>query len=382
MLRLRLPLPRFVGAAEHFMGAGSSAALRALGSARAALLVSPSIAGNEALMAHLRRVIGTLELGVVTLPGGEPTLARLRPALAQLQALRPDWIVAVGGGSVIDSAKLLWLLYEHPDIEPERLLRPFALPDLRGKARLAVLPTTAGTGAEVSSAAVLGLDNGAKHAVVSHTLLPDLVILDPDLLAAVPAPAMAAAGLDALAHALEGYVSRHANPLADHFAETAVALLFEHLPHVVAQRDDRERVLEVQLAAMMAGWVQNLKLPGLGHAVAHQLGGLGLGHGSACGVLLAPAMQLNCADAAVQQKYSRLAQRVGLADAAALVEAVRALVASLGLAGLNAVLPGGSAAWRDALPAITEGALNDPCAAANPIMPTPDLVRQVLQDAH
>ncbi len=381
MLKLRVPLPRFFGAGEMFMGAGSTGALRALGAARTALLVSPSVAAQPDLMQRLQRAIGTLELHAITLPSGEPTLAALRPVLAEVARVRPDWIVAVGGGSAIDGAKIVWALHEHPDLEIERLLRPFALPDLRGQARFVAVPTTAGTGSEVSSAAVLALEDGRKHAVVSHTLLPDVVVLDPELLARVPPKAMAAAGADALAHALEGALSRHANPMADHFAESAVAALFEHLPRAVARPDDAATVLEVQVAAAMAGWAQNLKVPGIGHAIAHQLGALGLGHGQACGLLLAPALQANAEDAAVAAKLTRLAQRVGLADAAALIARVRALTAELGLGSLAAALPGGAAQWRDAFETITAGALADPCAAANPIPVTPALVRRVLQHA-
>jgi alcohol dehydrogenase len=381
MLKLRVPLPRFFGAGEVVMGAGSVGALRALGAARTALLVSRSVAAQPQVMDRLRRAVGTLELHEVVMPTGEPTLEALQPVLAALAPVRPDWIVAVGGGSVIDGAKLAWTLHEHPDLEPERLLRAFALPDLRGQARFAAVPTTAGTGSEVSSAAVLALPDGGKHAVVSHTLLPDLVVLDPQLLAAVPAAVMAAAGCDALAHAVEGYLSRHANPLADHFAESAVGVLLDQLPRAVADPGDADTVLEVQTAALMAGWVQNLKLPGLGHAVAHQLGALGLGHGAACGLVLSAALEVNAQDAGVAARLARLARRVGLKDAQALLLAVRQLTAALGFAHLSTALPGGAAQWRGALPMLTAGALADPCAAANPVPVTPELVQRVLNHA-
>ncbi len=382
MLKLRLPIPRFLTAGELLMGKGSIAALRALGAARAALLISPSIAANSHLMERLRRCVGTLDLRVITLPSGEPTLESLRTAVAEVTDFRPDWLVAVGGGSVLDAAKLIWIFYEQPDADLERLARPFTLPDLRGKARLAALPTTAGTGSEVSSAAVLSLPGSQrKQAVVSHQLLPDLVILDPELLADVPARAMAAAGLDALAHAVESFVSRFKNPMADHFAISAAATLFEHLPSVINDRANLEGVLEVQLAATMAGWVQNLKVPGIGHAIAHQMGAFAVPHGVACGALLASSIKINSSDAATRASFDKLALRLGLHDADGLVSAVRSLADSVGIGKLGAEARGGVVALKKELPAITEGALADICATANPVLVTPELVELILNDA-
>ena len=382
MLKLRLPIPRFLTAGELLMGKGSIAALRALGAARAALLISPSIAANSHLMERLRRCVGTLDLRVITLPSGEPTLESLRTAVAEVTDFRPDWLVAVGGGSVLDAAKLIWIFYEQPDADLERLARPFTLPDLRGKARLAALPTTAGTGSEVSSAAVLSFPGSQrKQAVVSHQLLPDLVILDPELLADVPARAMAAAGLDALAHAVESFVSRFKNPMADHFAISAAATLFEHLPSVINDRANLEGVLEVQLAATMAGWVQNLKVPGIGHAIAHQMGAFAVPHGVACGALLASSIKINSSDAATRATFDKLALRLGLHDADGLVSAVRSLADSVGIGKLGAEARGGVVALKKELPAITEGALADICATANPVLVTPELVELILNDA-
>lgn len=364
------------------LGKGSVAALRALGAARAMLLISPSLSANTQMMERLRRCVGALETRVVTLPSGEPTMAGLRPALAEVTEFRPDWLVAVGGGSVLDAAKLIWVFYEHPDSDLDRLFRPFAVPDLRGKARLAALPTTAGTGSEVSSATVLSdPGTGRKQAIVSHQLLPDLVILDPELATGVPSRVMASAGMDALAHAVESYVSRFANPLADHFAETAAATLVEYLPRLVLDKGDLDILLEVQMAALMAGWVQNLKVPGVGHAIAHQLGRFGLAHGTACGTLLSSSIKANCANEVARLKYRRLAGRIGLGNEEDLAVVVRNLARSIGLGSLDAEATGGIQALRCDLEKIVEGAMADICAAANPVLVDRNLIEIVLNDA-
>ena len=143
MLRLRLPLPRFLSAGEIFAGRRSLGALRALDATRAVVLVSRSVWQNPELAKKINAAINALEVRIIEAPAGEPDLAKLRPLAAEVGAFRPDWIVAIGGGSVLDAGKLLWIFYEQPDADLVRLAPPFALPPLRGKARFAAVPTTA-----------------------------------------------------------------------------------------------------------------------------------------------------------------------------------------------------------------------------------------------
>ncbi len=197
-----------------------------------------------------------------------------------------------------------------------------------------------------------------------------------------PSAVVASAGLDALAHALEGYVSKFANPLADAFAESAARTLFARLPETQARPDDSELRLEVMQAAMLAGWVQNLKVPGVGHAIAHQLGKFGIAHGAACGALLAPAIEFNCGDEATAKKFTRLAQTLGLHDTAGLISRVRELRQQLGSTqGLGALAEGGAEAVRTRRPEIATGALADVCARANPRPVDAAVVEAILAEA-
>ncbi len=367
MLRLRLPLPRFVSAGEIFAGKGSLAALRGLDAVRAAVLCSRSVLRDPEMVKRITGAVNAHDVRLLEAPAGEPDLPKLQPVMREVAAFQPDWIIAIGGGSVLDAGKLLWIFHEHPDADLGRIARPFALPPLRGKCRFAAVPTTAGTGSEVSSSTILTDTTGRKLPIVSHDLLPDVAVLDPTLTLGVPPVVVASAGLDALAHALEGYVSRFANPLADTFAESAVRTLLAKLPATQTRPDDADVRLEVMQAAMLAGWVQNLKVPGIGHAIAHQLGHFGIAHGTACGALLAPAITFNAADAAVRQKYDRLAAVLGLHDTAGLLAAIGELRGKLGAGqGLGASVPEGAPAIRARLPEITSGALADICARANP----------------
>jgi len=367
MLRLRLPLPRFVSAGEVFAGKGSLAALRGLDAVRAAVLCSRSVLRNAELTKRIEAAVNAHEVRLIEAPVGEPSLPVLQPVMREIATFQPDWIIAIGGGSVLDAGKIAWIFHEHPDADLARIARPFALPALRGKCRFAAVPTTAGTGSEVSSSTILADAAGRKFPIVSHDLLPDLAILDPSLTTGVPPSAVASAGLDALAHALEGYVSKFANPLADTFAETAARLLLTHLPATWKRPDDLDLRLEVMQAAMMAGWVQNLKIPGVGHAIGHQLGRFGVAHGTACGALLPAAIRFNAADETVRRRYDRLALLLGVNDTAGLVAAVVELRQKLDAnRSLVSLVQGGAMALRSQLAEVTAGALADICARANP----------------
>lgn len=372
MLQLRLPLPRFVSAGECFSGAGSLGALRALDAAKAIVLASPSVLARHE--ATLERSIGAEAIRLVAMPRGEPTLAGLQPILAELETFRPDWIIAVGGGSVMDGAKIAWVLYEHPAVERERLLLPFGVPTLRGKARLVAAPTTAGTGAEVSSSALL-LDppTGAKRALTSHELLPDIAVLDPRLAIGCPPDVIAHAGLDALAHAVEGYASRLNNTLADAMAEKSAQMILQTLPAFWHSPDDISLCQTMLEAALMAGWVQNQKIPGLGHAIAHQLASMGIAHGCATGRLLAPSLRYNMGDQSVLERYNQLARTLGLAKASALVERIEALLDELQVASLRDQ-------WGEGADHIVQGAMADPCARVNPREVNAEAVFAVLED--
>lgn len=382
MLRLRLPLPRFLSAGEVFAGKGSLAALRGLDASRAAVIVSRSLLQQPELAKKVEASVNVQTVRLFECPVGEPDLPRLQPLMREVAVFQPDWIIAIGGGSVLDVAKLVWIFLEHPDADLVRISRPFALPALRGKCRFAAVPTTAGTGSEVSSSTVLTSADGRKVPIVSHDLLPDVAVLDPLLTAGVPARVVAAAGLDALAHAVEGYVSKFANPLADTFAESAVRTLFRHLAATQVRPDDADVRLEVMQAAMLAGWVQNLKVPGVGHAIAHQLGRFGLAHGAACGALLAPAVAFNAGEPGTARKFDHLAREVGCGDAAGLRAAIADLRLALGSGdGLGAAAQGGAAALRARKSEIVAGALADICARANPRALDAAAVEAVLEEA-
>lgn len=382
MLNLRLPIPRFLSAGEVFSGNNSLAALKALDASKVAVLVTNAVAKRHALLDTLRVSIQANELHFIALSQGEPSLAEIRPALAQVNDFQPDWIVAVGGGSALDAAKLIWTLYEHPELTPQQLARPFSIPKLRGKCRLVAVPTTAGTGSEVSSSAlILDDQTGRKFALVSHELLPDIAILDPLLNRELPREVIAFSGLDALTHAVEGYVSKYKNSFIDHHAEKATQIILTTLPKLLEQPQDDALRLKMMEASLMAGWVHNHVVTGIAHAVAHQMGHFDIPHGFACGQLLGASIEVNAMDSKVRDRYTALFESAGLSDGIDEFQArLRVLVNDSSLAELKTnwdlTLRSLTAQQREF---VVEGSLKDICARANPIRMDAALVESLFE---
>lgn len=372
MLKLRLPLPVFRNAKEIVNGRNARMALRGLVANKVVLITSGSFE-QSVHYAQVKRLIKCEALLVVKKSwGGEPSLDELQPVMKQVEDFQPDAVVALGGGSVIDGAKLVWLLYEAPQLTNEQLFRALGLPPLRGRSHFAAIPTTIGAGSEVSSAAVMfDKQTGSKKAVVTHDFLPDLVLLDPELVMDVPTSVLFTTLGDALSHAVEGYVSKIAHPLMDTFAEKAVAIIAMHWQELLKPEPDLDVIAELQHAAMMAGWVQNHCLVGMSHAIAHQLSGYGINHGIANAVLMPHVIEFNRQNDNTCSRYDKLAHNAGLADGTTeLINLFTQLV--------NASEQQGVFQTTFNIDNIAEYALLDPAAKSNPVVFTADDVKKVL----
>ena len=295
---------------------------------------------------------------------GQPCAAALESLRPRVAAFAPTWIVAVGGGTVIDAAKFLWAMYEHPDLSLSAAA-PVPIGPLRKKARFAAVPTTAGSGSEASQAAVLTADDGTKIPFVSPEWVPDLAILDPTLTVSLPRDLTAATGFDALAHALEASASSLGNTLLQSLAGTAVDLILRHLPAAVENPQNlaaREGMLE---AAYLAGLCQSTASTGAAHALSHATSKLhGTPHAPATGFYLLPTMRWN------RRKNAALYDRLdAIADLAVRVGLPRTFTELLGR-----TLDG---AERQAL---AETAAKDVCLRTNPCRMTVADLAQLLAE--
>lgn len=266
----------------------------------------------------------------------EPSLQTIRRGARYLDEYQPDWIIGLGGGSCMDAAKAMWVLYERPDLPPEAI-SPLEILGLRGKARLVTIPTTAGTGSEVGYASVLtDLEENRKLTLGSRETTPDIAIVDPQFTADLPRQLTADTGADVLTHAVEGYTSTWANDFTDGPCLKAIHLVFRYLPRAVERGAEDPRAREKMAnAAAIAGLALGNSQVALAHAMGHAAGTcLPLPHGRITALFLPYTIEFNAA--AGVGRYRDIAYILGLsaedeAQAAATVaRAVRELLVSIG----------------------------------------------------
>jgi alcohol dehydrogenase class IV len=244
----------------------------------------------------------------------DPKVSTVKEAAEAMKQFGADWIIAVGGGSVIDTAKAAWVLYEKPDVQLDALT-PFDELGLRTKARLVCIPTTAGTGSEVTKAIVIRDDEtGRKFATLNPELTPDLALLDPSFVVGLPKTLTAYTGMDALTHAIEGYVSVWKNDFSDGCSLQAVKMIFKWLPKSVEDLSDLEAREKMLVAASLAGMSFGNSQAALAHSLGHSMGSvLRLHHGLSVGMALPYTIEFNCTqstEAATQ--YTELAGILGI----------------------------------------------------------------------
>lgn len=239
---------------------------------------------------------------------GEPEIEELKGTIHELEYIQPDTIIAVGGGSVIDGAKMCRLYYEFPYYQNGVT----KINQLSYKTNFIAIPTTIGSGAEISSAAVYWNRNTKrKEMIISHDLQPSLIILDSCNVQNVPYKSMIASVFDAIAHVTEGYVSNRSNELAEKNAEMALAIIYREMSKQTIENIDFSAL---QYAGYLGGIVQNHCLVGAAHAVAHQLREYGFSHGEAVALLLPAVIRLNRTNPEIKLKYNILCQNAGMSD--------------------------------------------------------------------
>ncbi len=343
-------------------GPGALRALADMGAKRLFLVADPFFVGNGTARRVLE-IAGCRESAVFDRIQPDPTVELAAEGTARLREFGPDLLVALGGGSTLDCAKAMAY---------------FA----RGDYPLVAIPTTSGSGSEVTDFAILTHDR-VKHPLVDQRLRPDVAILDSELLRELPKGLIAETGFDVLTHAAEAYVARGAGTLTDLYAREAFSSAYAALPASFAGRGEVR--LKVHLAATMAGMAFTQAGLGLCHALSHSLGGLfHVPHGRLNAVLL-PAV-ISCNAHAAQRKYAELARAAGMggsADTIALRNLKNGLIRlrrelelpeTLAQAGIDP-----RAVWSNA-GAIVEAALADPCCKSNPLEAEDFLVRRILEE--
>ena len=336
----------------------------------------------------------------------DPSFDTVQAGLELMNKFQPDTIIALGGGSSMDAAKVMWLLYENPEVCFDDIKqkfmdirkRAFKFPELGKKARLICIPTTSGTGSEVTPFAVI-TDKKAnkKYPLTDYALTPTIAIVDPEFVMSLPPAIAADTGIDVLTHAIEAYVSILASDFTDGWAKQAVKMVFDYLEESVKKGTPLARE-KMHNAATIAGMAFANAFLGMNHSMAHKIGGeWHIPHGRTNGILLPHVIRYNgtvptklniwpkIENYKADVKYMELAQLIGLkpktpAEGVEMfAEAVEKLWVSVG--GAYNVKSQGidKDAWEESVHRIAMNAYEDQCTPANPRMPIVKDMEEILR---
>ena len=298
--RRQAPSQWFRVPSDTYFNPGALESLREVRASQAMLVTDPEAEARgvaDEVRAHLHDV----GVHVFSAIEPEPSEAQIRAGVKVLDELRPDLLIAVGGGSVIDAAKAMRLFHESPELKLDELTLPFLdarkrvahFPEIEHSLRLVAIPTTAGTGSEVSPAAVITVD-GRKETLVDYSLVPDMAVVEPRLTLSMPPSLTADTGIDALTHALEAVVSIFASPYTDAFCVQAIYQILPNLPRAYADGSDLEARTAMSNAATIAGLAFSNAFVGVNHALAHAVGArFGIAHGRANAIFLPHVLRYN-----------------------------------------------------------------------------------------
>lgn len=345
----------------------------------------------------------------------DPTLACAKEGAALMTAFSPDVIIAVGGGSAMDAAKIMWVLYEHPEADFHDMAmrfmdirkRVYAFPKMGEKAEFVAIPTSAGTGSEVTPFAVITDEtSGVKYPLADYELMPDIAIVDADLMMNAPGGLTSASGIDAVSHSLEAYASMMATDFTDGLALRSLKLVFDYLPRAydsaisgVADPVAREKMAN---AATMAGMAFANAFLGVMHSMAHKLGSFHhIPHGVSNALMMDEVLRFNASETPVKMgtfsqydhphtlaRYAEIADYLGVkgkTDAdklEGLIKKIDELKAHIGIKPTIRDYVPDEKAFLDRLDEMTEQAFDDQCTGANPRYPLMSEIKQMYLNAY
>ncbi len=341
----------------------------------------------------------------------DPDTDTVNRALTLARSFEPDTIIALGGGSPMDAAKIVWLMYEHPEVKFDDLAMRFMdirkrvcmFPDLGSKAYMVAIPTTSGTGSEVTPFAVITDSNThIKYPIADYALSPNMAIIDPDLVLSMPKGLAAASGIDSLTHALEALASILATPFTDGIAYEAIRLIFDNLAVSVNDGANNPIAREnMHYAATMAGMAFAQAFLGVCHSMAHKLGSAyNIPHGIANALLISQVVKFNSNDRPTKQgtfsqyhypegkrRYAKVAEFLNLGGknddekVANLIKAIEKLKKSINIPASIKDWGVDEKVFLDNLDNLSELAFDDQCTGANPAYPLISEIKQMYLDA-
>lgn len=292
-----------------------------------------------------------------------PSVQTVKEGANIMKKFQPDWIIAIGGGSALDAAKIMWVFYEKPNLEFTDVLDPNSIPSLRKKSQFIAIPSTSGTASEITAFSVItDTKEHIKYPIVSDEIVPDIAIVDPEIPASMPPHITANTGMDVLAHAVEAFVSSGANSYTDPLAKKAIKLVFEYLPKAYEDGDDMEARYNMHNASTIAGMAFSNSSLGLIHSLAHKIGGeFGVTHGLANAILLPYICKYNME---ATDKFNVIEDML---DSDSFIDEIQTLNKKLNIPlKFKELKDIDEKDFYEVLDRMSENAYNDPCTLTNP----------------
>ena len=366
-------LPRIFQPNEIVIKKGSLIRLKFIKGEKITIICGGESFKNNGYLKKVEKYLGTSEIQLSLIEGvvGEPTEKSVNAIADKLKKSDADWIIGIGGGAVMDTAKISRWLYENQKVMLSDFYSHQSVSEFKQKSKLCLIPTTAGSGAEVSNSSIVIID-GKKTPFVSSSLVPNLVILDAVLTTSLPSKITAYTALDALTHGIESYCSTLSNNLTDSLAISGSALIINNLEHVLSNPSDVDGREKLLYGAMLNGMAQSVTSVGGVHAISHTMASQSeLSHGHLNSIVLVPVLRFNMKES---DRIVDILNRLGFDG----IEDFEGFV-------LRVFLESGiSNKWNLTskeidLAQVSEEILTDVCARTNPRQLTLDGIRSILE---
>ena len=364
----------------------------------------------DKILYHLRKRQQYVHSEIFSEVESDPSFDTIKRGVKAMESFQPDVVIALGGGSPIDAAKGMWLFYEYPDADAEGMKlkfmdirkRTYKFPKLGKKCKMVAIPTTSGTGSEVTSFAVItDKEKNKKYPLADYELTPDVAIVDPDLVMSLPKSITADTGMDVLTHAIEAYVSNMASDYTDGLAEKAAELVVKYLETAYDDGTNKNARERMHNASTIAGMAFTNAFLGINHSLAHKMGAeFHLPHGRINAILLPYVIRYNSSKPTkfvsfpkyeyfiADEKYYQLAKKLGL-KADSKEEGINSLIEKIKEMNSHMNIP---KSFKEAgieeeeflakVDMLADRAFEDQCTTANPRLPLVSELKQILLDSY
>ena len=364
----------------------------------------------DKILYHLRKRQQYVHSEIFSEVESDPSFDTIKRGVKAMESFQPDVVIALGGGSPIDAAKGMWFFYEYPDADAEGMKlkfmdirkRTYKFPKLGKKCKMVAIPTTSGTGSEVTSFAVItDKEKNKKYPLADYELTPDVAIVDPDLVMSLPKSITADTGMDVLTHAIEAYVSNMASDYTDGLAEKAAELVVKYLKTAYDEGTNKNARERMHNASTIAGMAFTNAFLGINHSLAHKMGAeFHLPHGRINAILLPYVIRYNSSKPTkfvsfpkyeyfiADEKYYQLAKKLGL-KADSKEEGINSLIEKIKEMNSHMNIP---KSFKEAgieeeeflakVDMLADRAFEDQCTTANPRLPLVSELKQILLDSY